>query len=213
MKSVSRQLTLGRLLIVGGKGLSLQKRIAAQKADYNATEKRSAQLVANQERISYRDGETRQRHRNDKIDAYGNFEQSHANLPDGIYARMRTPSREVHGPQNQKKPEGVPAHTAIAEVERRRVKKKEQSANPKGDTDPRAVDPNTAKGKSVPKKGEKRSSKGRKGSNGKGKGGGGEGKQGGGIIKGGKTLVQDTPIMAWYAAPPHSKLASPMTDP
>ena len=37
VKTIAGQLTLGRLLIVGDKGLALQKSIAAQKAEYEAT--------------------------------------------------------------------------------------------------------------------------------------------------------------------------------
>ena len=57
-KSNARKITLGRLLIVGGKCLPIQKTVAAQKAAFQATQKRSGDTEARRGRESFRENET-----------------------------------------------------------------------------------------------------------------------------------------------------------
>ena len=91
MKHIARQATLGRLLIIGEKGLSLQKTIAAPKAAFGATKIHSASTEEKQERESYRDNSARQKLTTAKIDSYEEFSHPHANLPEEIYTTMRPP--------------------------------------------------------------------------------------------------------------------------
>ena len=91
MKHIARQLTIGRLLIIGEKGLSIRKTIASQKDAFAATEKHSASAASKQERESYRDNSARLKLLTNKIDPYGEFAQPNAKLPEEIYTKMRAP--------------------------------------------------------------------------------------------------------------------------
>ena len=111
-KQYTRKMTLGRLLIVGGKALSLQKSVTAQKAAFEATKKHLANAEAKIEKTSLKDSETRQQHLKAKLGSYGDYAQSHANLDMKDYEGIRSPSRDPDNTDQKTKP-NVPAIVTI----------------------------------------------------------------------------------------------------
>lgn len=87
METIARTLTIGKLLVDGGKGLSLQKGTEAQKAAFLTTKKHAAEIEAKQEKKSYQGTTARHKHLPGKMEAYGQYAQNHANLPSGYYKR------------------------------------------------------------------------------------------------------------------------------
>ena len=126
LKYIARQLTLGRLLIVGEKGLSAPKCIASKKAAYQATKKHAADTEIKHGKNSIRDTDTRLQLVKSKIDPYEEFAQQLFNPPrGGIFgtspAQHYYEWQKEHGVQNR----GPGAHfhsTAFRKDDKNRVK-------------------------------------------------------------------------------------------
>ena len=94
LEDIARKLTLGMLAVVGDKGLDLQKRITAQKAEYEARNKHSVDLEDKQGWKSFRCNETRKRHHASEHDPYEDYPHRPANIQREVSERFTaTPTR------------------------------------------------------------------------------------------------------------------------
>ena len=106
MKTKSRALkiTMGRLLVIGDKGLALRKTIVPQKASHEVTKKHGAQIEAKLEKNSFRNPEARHQLALGKL---GDMNYLHSHGPasrkrnSGKYAHLNPIARK-YDPRNRK---------------------------------------------------------------------------------------------------------------
>ena len=82
---------MGRLLVIGDKGLALGDTIFRQKASHEVTKKHVAQIEAKLEKNSFRNPDARQQLALGKLGAYELFAQSRPRLPEEKFRGIRPP--------------------------------------------------------------------------------------------------------------------------
>lgn len=117
MKSIAKKMTLGRLSVVGDKGMALQKRITAQKAAY-ATTKNAQQKQKITLTVTPSDAIIPDKALGGKVESFGEYAQTHANIPIKSPDRLKPPARDTPGGKNKTTKPGVPSPTSTPTVAR-----------------------------------------------------------------------------------------------
>ena len=105
-------LTLGRLLIVGQKAITLQKTAISQQSAYPTAKKHDTDWKAKVGKYSFNDTNTWKTYQEQKLGAFGDYAQTHANLPGEIPQRIRStePLRQEQSTNKERPVQPAPAH-------------------------------------------------------------------------------------------------------
>ena len=104
MDNIARKLTMGRLLIVGDKGCPPKKYHRPKGCLFLVTNRYSAENEEKQEMSTFKDNAAREQHAKSKLEPYEEYAQSHAQLHEEIFTRVRSPPPRAKYQNPQKPP-------------------------------------------------------------------------------------------------------------